>query len=363
MISRRGMSGSGNLLRIIGSDGQPRASSDAPSLDWTLRVLFDRYYRTEVLSRRRASPGSVARYFPLLDRWDEFAGPSFPLRNFSTAMVDRFRHYLLEQPLRQSGKSSRTVRKLKPDTIAGELVRLRAITRVLGPSIQAGDGCLGLLPRFPDVDCRVDGAGRKSLLDALRAPLISDFARWFRAIDRWPNVSQQPGLRVLIALGFYTGYRISAILALRHRHIVDVPHRGLWIDAGQLPQSVRKKAIDLPCHPRLTELLAALPPGDRSPDAALVPPIVAHSHCSRPKLLGRWRARHLFFALQRLASGEQLFTVHDWRAGHIAAIGMVGFELAAQMAMQSVGHSSQRVTSGHYWNAQQAAVLLLPRLE
>jgi hypothetical protein len=347
--------------RIVGVDGQStEASRESPGLHWTLRQLFELHYRPHVLPRRRAKPASIERYLPLLDRWDEFAAAT-PLRDLTPELTARFAAFLAARriPGGLSGKS----RPMSPATVLGELVRLRALVKVLGPSRQSHDGCLGLLPQSPWVDCHVTSTGGKSLAEALRDPSLDDFRRWLGAIAAWPDAAARPGLRALLGLGFYTGYRMTAMCCLRWRHLVDVPGRGQWIDVRQLPQSERKRSVPLPVHPCLARLLSSARDG-LDPASPLLPPsLLSPAVRQRGGILDRFRARLLFIRLQRLAGETSPWTPHDWRAGHIRAIGEAGFAMARAMATQSVGHSRAAVTEKHYWNAQQAAVMLLPDLD
>jgi integrase len=337
--------------------------SAAPSLEWTLRDYFESHYVPEILARREVAKASIERYWPLLDRFEEFAGENFPLAEIDTKLVAKFREWLLARKI--PGGLSGKLKTMSPGTVVGEMTRLRAMLRSLGPSRETGDGFLNLLPRVPYVKCRRDQEHQKGLVELRLAPSVDDFQRWFRAIDKWPVLSEQRALRALLAIGFYTGYRITAILSLQWRHIVKLPDPdGFWIDATQIPQSNRKRAIELPVHPRLMELLQATRWGREdsiTPDTPII--TLGPSRKGGACKVTRYRGLNVFHALQKLAGDTKLRPVKDWRAGHTRAIGEQGFRNAMQMASDSVGHSSVAVTSNHYWNAEHMAVLLLPRLE
>jgi integrase len=348
------------LFKIVGSDGVSRGAS-AVSAGSTLRELFDGWYRTEILTaRRKASEETVAGYGPLLDRWEELTdNPS--VARITTAVVNEFRARLLEAKTQR--RLSRKPTTLSPARVQNLLIRLRALLAILGPSRTEQDGRLGFVGLLPWVDCSApDSVAVPSLLDSLRAPAIDDFRRWMRAGDRWP-VAQRAGMRALVALLFYTGYRCGAVLRLRWRHVVELPGQGRWFDTRSLPQSRKKRVFPKPVHPSLWRLLLDAWGGSPcEPDDFLLPRSLRSKKPpdgwpQQRQIVRRWLHR-----LQGLAGDTDLYTTHDVRAGHIRAVGEQGLASAMRLAQGSVGHASSRTTSGHYWDPTAAAILALPDL-
>lgn len=235
--------------------------------------------------------------------------------------------------------------KKRGSTMANNSVRkhctqLHTILKMTGPPRKDNQFGVSLLPNPPFiVGPRAEKKKPKKnwLLDELRTVYSNvHHATKFPNID---GISNEDWWRGLIAVGFYCGFRVDALLKIEWSHI-----NGQWFD---LPPSIQKGGSGHRqfIHPEAREHIELLRRPDR-PGIFSIPRFASQRRKAYDTL-------HLLYAKAGIPESKWHFGFHALRATHLSMYARLSTAEgeALRLAQESAGHATINVTLEHYVDA------------
>jgi integrase len=146
--------------------------------------------------------------------------------------------------------------------------------------------------------------------------------------------------KVRLGLFYYTGLRAGTVVSLCWSHVEE---RGgyLWL---KVPKALVKtrKAIELPCHEQLADLLRQARdcrPSDSQPTDVILPQACGYRHFVT-----------LHSELQEAAgiAAADRQSPHAWRRTHLSQIGELGAFRGLEFSRVAADHADGRTTEQHY---------------
>lgn len=347
-------------LRLWADDGpssDEQAKLDAigrdPRLAWRLREFCSEWFAPKYL--KNCVGETTRNYFAAIRYWESITA-DWRLVDFLLASDDagddQCQDFTDELP--DWGYSRRGVKR--GDSIRiGRMSDCPAFTPL--SSITAAEHASRIANLFRKAG--PETSNRKKFAKILtRAPLVEIIPSDFDAKEPfdWPvarriatacELMQRPWLpkwmpcelwwKVRLGLLFYTGLRLGTVTRLEAGHFGD--KRGLpWL---RVPGDIVKtgKAIELPLHPQLAELLADVARRRPAHETRLVP-----EGCNRRTFLD------LHYDLQRLAELDeaQQQSPHGWRRTHLSEIFLLGAGRGLEAAQVAADHADGRTTAQNY---------------
>lgn len=357
-------------LRIVWPDQEPQSRSPGAVRDgdkrlaWTWGEFFERWFVPGVAKPKGRASGTLDLYESTLKYWRDITGDPAIGETTDQDGID-FVGMLPEWGFTRRGVSRRgkcpigrltdhpSYDPLSSPTIASHADRMGTLFRHAGPRYDPRVVSAGILPMFPFIP-KVTGEFETKEPFALEvARRIYAAAGKMTKPDLPAGWSHALWWQTRIALFYFTGLRAGTVVSLARKHVKRIDGE-LWLDVpGAL---VRKtgKAVKMPVHPQLADLIGQLPAA--GPDEPLLPEGCCYRHflTLHGELLG---AADL--------TDEERQSPHGWRRTHLRELGKLGLSMAFQVARIAADHSDGRTTEDHYVGQEFVNVLRLkmPRLD
>ena len=326
-----------------------------PRLAWRLREFCDNWAIPKVFSPRQRSAKTIESYGHSLRYWEE--ATSDPM--LAEVVLDRDDQLSIDfvGDLPELGYSRRGMRRGEPIRVGRmsscpaftplssmsartHATRIATLLTMAGPRYSPRQRVAELLPRLPYVPPVEADFEPKPPYSLAAARQIAAAAGQLSRPQLPDWVGCELWWKVRLALFYYTGLRAGTVVSLCWSH-VEERSGALWL---KIPKALIKtrKAIELPCHGQLAELLqqlrSQLPPG-LPPGELLLPPGCGYRHFVT-----------LHSDLQEAAgiAKDDRQSPHAWRRTHLSQIGELGAFRGLEVSRVAADHADGRTTEQHY---------------
>lgn len=355
-------------LRVLFADdferpeGEERAAQQLlqrePRLAWTLRQFSESWFLPQVLRLKRRTRATEYRYHVALRYWEDITDDP----RLVDLLLDRDDAATIDfvGMLQEWGYSRRGMRRGEPQRIgrldrnpsflplAGPTAHTKAsdiatLLKHAGPRYSPTQRSAELLPRLPYVPLDMIAKDFEP-----KPPFATDEARqiaracvkmWRPVVPYW--LTTELWWKVRLGQFYFTGLRAGTVIALRWSYVEERPG-GLWLKVPKTAVSKTRKAIELPVHAQLAELLLEVkrrrPRGGRDDDLIL------------PECCGYRHFLTMHRELQEQAGIDPAAqqSPHAWRRTHLTRIAELGAGQGLEFARIAGDHSDGRTTAESY---------------
>lgn len=351
---------SGAALRVLwGDDDGPddRAAqliADNPKMAWRLREFFLEWFKDRYLVRRSSETernylSSIRYWEAITDDWRlaDYALDDDAADGQAIDFTEQLPEWGFCRRGIRRGQQIRIGRltenpsftQLSATTAAEHASRIANLFRKAGPERDNRHRFARLLPRAPIVEViPADFAEKEPFAWATARQIAAACQAMTRPVgELW----LPPGVRwkARLALLYYTGLRMGTVVRLAWPHVSELAGPHPWLTVPKELVKTRK-AIEMPLHPQLAEILRDV--HQRLPTTR--DDLILPRDCVRRTELD------LHYELQELA-GVPLPDrqgLHAWRRTHLTQIYELGAGRGLEAAQHAADHSDGRTTAKNY---------------
>lgn len=308
----------------------------------TLSKFFDTEFRKYRLQAKNLDPKTVKSYEQTVAWWVRFTGNP-PMDQIDDDMAADFIIYMMSRKGKQSGT-------MKVGSVIKHVRNIKTIVRFAGPR-QFYPGGRGIIST-----CAYFDPPKQEKKKPHKSWTIKELRQMFAAADRmtWPTlpgVSAPDWWRAFIAIGFYTGFRITALTSARYSQIHD-----RWL-TSLAEDSKGKRSQRQWLH------IEALQHADiiRRPDRDVILSVPGKPSSGKRKFYEQLRVLQEHAEIPK----TRKWAAHSFRQSHLTQLGVlaIGANQALQAAQNSAGHANLSMTLGAYVSGDVQEMIMASQID